>query len=221
MLSEIWRAVPMAVVSKIPLAFAEEGKLRDILSQFGPVDAVRFCERFVSILSLVTLEKNVHFVSQLSSLTLSWATLCVQVGIAVDKDKSWALVTFRHETSIKKAVAQPVEAGTELLHVERAQFQQVVDMNNITVQEQRGWDPNTGKPGGPGAGGLVGAMAGTKGGAAGGAAKEVRETPEEVAARLNRSFKVRDSTRRLLVYCLAARLFVHCLCRFANTLCCD
>ena len=114
-----------------------------------------------------------------------------------------------------------MEAGTELLHVERAQFQQVVDMNNITVQEQRGWDPNTGKPGGPGAGGLVGAMAGTKGGAAGGAAKEVRETPQAVAARLNRSFKVRDSTRRLLVYCLAARLFVHCLCRFANTLCCD
>eukprot|EP01043_Picozoa_sp_COSAG02_P025404 COSAG02_NODE_1426_length_12664_cov_6.226980_5_plen_101_part_00 len=40
-LSEIWRAVPMAVVKQIPKAVADEKKLRDIVAQCGAVDAVR------------------------------------------------------------------------------------------------------------------------------------------------------------------------------------
>jgi hypothetical protein len=40
-LSEIWRAVPMAVVKNIPNAVADEKKLKDIVAQCGAVDAVR------------------------------------------------------------------------------------------------------------------------------------------------------------------------------------
>lgn len=156
-LSEIWRSVPMAVVSSIPESFAEEGKLRDLFTQFGPVDAV---------------------------------------GVAVDKDKSWALVTFRHETSILKATSQPVEVGAEaqLLHVEKAQFSQVTDLNKRTMEEQRGWDPMAGgATGGPG--GLAGAMASAKGNAP----KEIRETPEEVAARLHFSFQTNPANIERIV----------------------
>lgn len=46
-LAEIWREVPMAVVSGIPQSFAEESKLRDILAQCGAVDAVRAALRCV------------------------------------------------------------------------------------------------------------------------------------------------------------------------------
>ena len=40
-LSEIWRAVPMAVAKSIPNAVADEKKLRDVLAQCGAVEAVR------------------------------------------------------------------------------------------------------------------------------------------------------------------------------------
>jgi hypothetical protein len=47
-LSEIWRAVPMAVAKSIPNAVADEKKLRDVLAQCGAVEAVR-----INILYLV------------------------------------------------------------------------------------------------------------------------------------------------------------------------
>ena len=123
LLSKIWKSVPMAVVSSIPRGFAEEGKVRALFTQFGPVDAI---------------------------------------GVANEKDQSWALVTFRHETSILKATSQPVEVGADahLLHVEKAQFSQVTELNKLTVQEQRGWDPLA-EAGGV-TGGLAGAAAGAK-----------------------------------------------------------
>ena len=110
----------------------------------------------------------------------------------MEGDASWALVTFRHERSILKAVSQPIEAGVNVLIPHRAIFQQVVSMNDATVRIQRGWSSDRAEAGGskPETG-LTGAMAGLKGARA--PAKEVRETPEEVAARLNRSLKVRWS----------------------------
>ena len=111
----------------------------------------------------------------------------------MEGDESWALVTFRHERSILKAISQPIEAGVGVLIPRRAIFQQVVSMNEATVQIQRGWSADRAEAGGSKTGtGLTGAMAGLKGARAP-ANKEVRETPEEVAARLNRSLKVRRS----------------------------
>lgn len=111
----------------------------------------------------------------------------------MEGDGSWALVTFRHERSILKAVSQPIEAGVNVLIPHRAIFQQVVSMNDATVRIQRGWSEDRAEVGSskPGSG-LTGAMAGLKGARAP-AAKEVRETPDEVAARLSRSLKVRWS----------------------------
>ena len=106
----------------------------------------------------------------------------------LDGDESWALVTFRHERSILKAVSQPIEVGVNFMLLNRATFQQVVKMNEITVIKQRGWSAAEGTS----KAGLTGAMTGLKGARSGASAgKDVRETAEEVAARLSRSFKVR------------------------------
>eukprot|EP01043_Picozoa_sp_COSAG02_P025403 COSAG02_NODE_1426_length_12664_cov_6.226980_4_plen_138_part_00 len=108
----------------------------------------------------------------------------------MDGDESWALVTFRHERSILKAIAQPIEVGVNFILLHRATFQQVVKMNDITVLRQRGWSAEHGSS----KTGLTGAITGLKGACGGASAgKDVRETAEEVAARLNRSFKVRSS----------------------------
>jgi hypothetical protein len=108
----------------------------------------------------------------------------------MDGDESWALVTFRYERSILKAIAQPIEVGVNFIVLHRATFQQVVKMNGITVVRQRGWSTEHEST----RTGLTGAMAGLKGARGGASAgKDVRETAEEVAARLNRSFKVRSS----------------------------
>lgn len=72
-------------------------------------------------------------------------------------------------------------------------------MNDSTVLKQRGWSAADERDTNPGAG-LTGAMTGLKGNRNGlSATKDVRETAEEVAARLNRSFKVRVSLDGVLL----------------------
>lgn len=99
-----------------------------------------------------------------------------------------------------KAIAQPIEVGVNIMLLNRATFQQVVKMNDITVLKQRGWSTEAAKS----KPGLTGAMAGLKGARSGASTgKDVRETPEEVAARLNRSFKVCFFIRSILEILLA------------------
>lgn len=126
----------------------------------------------------------------------------------MERDESWALVTFRHARSILKATSTPIEAGVNILLLHRATFQQVVKMNNATVQKQRGWSDSGGEAGGLKSGsGLAGTMSRVKdSGGRAPAAKETRETAEEVASRLSRSFKVRSRINSYVTFRRTKRL---------------
>ena len=113
------------------------------------------------------------------------------VSIAEDDtsrhNENWALITFRHESSLTR-VLQGVHGGSfltptgDVLKVEQATKAKVIEFHNKTVARKHHWND---------IGGIADATKAVE--------QEnerefvIRETPQELAARLSRSFKTHAS----------------------------